>query len=63
MTFIEAIKCGMPFRRSGRRRWLCFNQYNRICFDNGDPAYLHFEDYIANDWEVSGREWHRGWNT
>ncbi len=52
MTFVEAALSGYKFKRADQKKYLHFDKYGELSWDDGKSAVLHAEWLKANDWEV-----------
>ena len=52
MTFVEAALSGYKFKRADQKKYLVFDKYGDLAWDDGESAALSIEWLKANDWEV-----------
>jgi hypothetical protein len=55
LTFLSAVKAGVPFRRSGATNWLYITPQGYLEYGDNDEsidAILSVTDYLARDWEI-----------
>lgn len=52
MTFVEAALSGYKFKRADQKKYLHFDKYGGLSWEDGHSANLHVEWLKANDWEI-----------